>query len=67
MGLGVPFGVACGAATGVTVAIELARMSRTQDHYALRWESVFSAIRGVAFGAGLGGSSDFDSARPSES
>jgi hypothetical protein len=40
-------------ATGITVAIELARMSRRQDHYSMFWECVFSAIRGVAFGAGL--------------
>jgi hypothetical protein len=53
LGLGLIFGVATGAATGITVAIELARMARSQDHYSLFWESVFSAIRGVAFGAGL--------------
>jgi hypothetical protein len=53
LGLGLFFGVASGIATGVTVAIELARTSRRQDHYSLFWESVFSAIRGAAFGAGL--------------
>ncbi len=53
LGLGVIFGVASGMATGVTVAIELARMARSQDHYSLFWEGVFSAIRGIAFGAGL--------------
>jgi hypothetical protein len=53
LGLGIVFGVASGAATGVTVAIELARMARKHDHYPLFWESVFSAIRGLAFGAGL--------------
>jgi hypothetical protein len=52
-GLGLFFGVACGAATGITIAIELARMARRQDHLSLFWESLFSAIRGVAFGAGL--------------
>jgi hypothetical protein len=53
LGLGVIFGVASGTATGVTVAIELARMARKQDHYSLFWESVFSFVRGIAFGAGL--------------
>ncbi len=53
LGLGWVFGVASGTATGVTVAIELARMARKQDHYSLFWEGVFSAIRGLAFGAGL--------------
>jgi hypothetical protein len=33
------------------MAIELRRASR--DHYPLRWEAVFSAIRGVAFGLAL--------------
>src|SRR5271169_6244633 len=53
LGLGLVFGVATGAATGITVAIELSRMARKQDHYSLFWESVFSAIRGLAFGVGL--------------
>jgi hypothetical protein len=53
IGLGFFFGVASGAATGITVAIELHRAARQQDHYPLPWEAVFSAIRGVAFGAGL--------------
>jgi hypothetical protein len=53
LGLGLIFGVATGAATGITVAIELSRMARKQDHYSLFWESVFSAIRGLAFGVGL--------------
>jgi len=52
-GLGLIFGVASGAATGITVAIELSRVARRQDHYPLLWEGVFSAIRGLAFGAGL--------------
>ena len=52
LGLGFFFGLAAGAATGVTIAIELTRMARMQDHYSLFWESVFSAIRGLAFGAG---------------
>jgi hypothetical protein len=53
LGLGLIFGVASGAATGVTIAIELTRMARRQDHFSLFWESVFSAIRGLAFGLGL--------------
>jgi len=53
LGLGLIFGVATGAATGITIAIELSRMSRRQDHFSLFWESVFSAIRGMAFGVGL--------------
>jgi hypothetical protein len=53
LGLGLIFGVASGAATGITLAIELARMAKRQDHYPLFWEGVFSAIRGLAFGAGL--------------
>jgi hypothetical protein len=53
LGLGWVFGVASGTATGVTVAIELARIARKHDHYSLFWEGVFSAIRGLAFGAGL--------------
>jgi hypothetical protein len=53
IGLGVLFGLACGVATGITSAIELRRASLDQDHYPLRWEAVFSAIRGVAFGLAL--------------
>lgn len=53
LGLGLLFGIAAGAATGVTVAIELTRLARRQEHFSLFWEGVFSAIRGVAFGAGL--------------
>jgi hypothetical protein len=53
IGLGFFFGVATGAATGITVAIELQRTARNQDHYPLPWEALFSAIRGIAFGAGL--------------
>jgi hypothetical protein len=53
IGLGLFFGVACGLATGITVSIELQRMARRHDHYPLRWEAVFSAIRGLAFGAGM--------------
>jgi hypothetical protein len=53
IGLGIFFGVASGAATGITVALELHRTAGKHDHYPLRWESVFSAIRGAGFGAGL--------------
>jgi hypothetical protein len=53
LGLGLFFGVATGAATGITIAIELQRTAHKQDHYPLYWEAVFSAVRGVAFGAGL--------------
>jgi len=53
LGLGLFFGVVSGAATGITVAIELHRMGSRNDHYFLPWEALFSAIRGVAFGAGL--------------
>src|SRR5438477_305558 len=53
VGLGFFFGVASGAATGVTVALEQHRTSGGQGHYSLPWEALFSAIRGFAFGAGL--------------
>jgi hypothetical protein len=53
IGLGLSFGVACGLSTGITVSIELQRMARRHDHYPLQWEAVFSAIRGLAFGAAL--------------
>ena len=53
IGLGIFFGVASGLATGITIAIELNRASRGVAHYSLPWEGVFSAIRGIAFGAGL--------------
>lgn len=53
IGLGWFFGMASGIATGVTVAIELHRTAKHQDHYSLAWEALFSAIRGIAFGAGL--------------
>lgn len=53
LGLGLFFGIVSGAATGITVAIELHRMGSRHDHYPLPWEAMFSAIRGVAFGAGL--------------
>ncbi len=53
LGLGFFFGAAAGIATGVTIAIELQRAGRRHDHYSLPWESLFSAIRGLGFGAGL--------------
>ncbi len=53
LGLGLLFGLASGIATGVTLSIEFSRASRGLDHYSLFWEGLFSAIRGLAFGAGL--------------
>jgi hypothetical protein len=53
LGLGLFFGFASGIATGATLSIEFNRASRGLDHYSLPWEGLFSAIRGVAFGAGL--------------
>ena len=53
LGLGLFFGLASGIATGITIAIELNRAARGLHHYSLPWEGLFSAIRGVAFGAGL--------------
>lgn len=53
LGLGLFFGVAAGVTTGVTVAIELNRAARRGDHYSLRWEGFFSAIRGLGFAVGL--------------
>jgi len=53
IGLGLFFGLAAGIATGITVSIELNRAARRLDHYSLPWETFFSAIRGVGFGAGL--------------
>jgi len=53
LGLGLFFGFASGLATGITLSIELNRAARGLDHYSLPWEGLFSAIRGVALGAGL--------------
>src|SRR6202047_5690452 len=53
LGLGLFFGLASGIATGVTLSIEFSRAARGLDHYSLPWEALFSAIRGLAFGAGL--------------
>jgi hypothetical protein len=40
-------------ASGITIAIELNRSARGLDHYSFSWEALFSAIRGIAFGACL--------------
>jgi len=53
LGLGPLFGLTAGIATGFTIAIELNRASRGLPHYSSFWEGVFSAIRGIGFGAGL--------------
>src|SRR5580692_3127273 len=53
IGLGLFFGLTSGIVTGITLSIEFNRAARGLDHYPLRWEALFSAIRGVAFGAGL--------------
>src|SRR5260221_10432487 len=53
LGLGLFFGLAAGGATGITLSIEFNRAARGLDHYSLPWEALFSAIRGLAFGAGL--------------
>jgi hypothetical protein len=53
LGMGLWFGIACGLTTGLTAAIELHRTARMHDHYPMRWEAVFSAIRGIGFGVGL--------------
>jgi|SRR5271166_2785509 len=53
LGLGLIFGVAAGPALGITIAIELNRTSKRQDHYPLPWEALFSAIRATAFSAAL--------------
>jgi hypothetical protein len=53
LGLGLFFGIAAGVTTGLTAAIELQRRGKYQDHYSWPWEFLFSAIRGLGFGAGL--------------
>jgi len=53
IGLGLFFGLSAGIATGITLAIELNRTARGLDHYSLPWEALFSAFRGLGFGAGL--------------
>ena len=53
LGLGFIFGIAAGSTTGISIALELNRIARGQEHYSLFWETVFSAIRSAGFGAGL--------------
>jgi hypothetical protein len=53
LGLGLFFGLASGIGTGITLSIEFSRASRGLEHYSLLWEGLFSAIRGLAFAAGL--------------
>jgi hypothetical protein len=53
IGLGPFFGLASGLAIGITTAIELSRVARGLDHYALPWDGLFSAIRGIGLGVGL--------------
>ena len=53
LGLGLFFGLVKGLASGITIAIELNRAARGLQHYSLWWEGMFSAIRAVAFSAGL--------------
>ncbi len=53
LGLGFFFGLVSGIATGVTLALEFNRAARGLDHYSLKWEALFSAIRGAAVGVGL--------------
>jgi hypothetical protein len=50
--LGLAFGIASGAAHGVTLSFEFTRASKAEDHYALRYEALFSAIRGLGFAIG---------------
>src|SRR5512140_1244027 len=53
LGLGLFFGATAGVATGLTIALELHRTAGRGDHYPLPWEGLFSAVRGLGFGAGL--------------
>ena len=53
VGLGLFFGVASGIASGITLSIEFNRAARGLPHFSLPWEALFSAIRGLAFSAGL--------------
>lgn len=53
IGLGLFFGLFAGITTGITLSIEFSRAARGLDHYSLRWEALFAAIRGLGFGAGL--------------
>jgi hypothetical protein len=51
VGLGLFFGLAAGIATGITLSTEFNRAASGLDHYSLPWEALFSAIRGLGFGA----------------
>jgi hypothetical protein len=53
IGLGPFFGLMAGSAIGLTMAIELNRVSRGLKHYSLPWEGLFSAIRALGFAIGL--------------
>ena len=53
LGLGLFFGLVNGIATGITLSIEMNRAAQGLPRYSLSWEAFFSAIRGIAFGAGL--------------
>jgi hypothetical protein len=53
LGLGLLFGMVAGLASGITISIEFNRAARGLDHYSLPWETLFSAIRGFAFGFAL--------------
>jgi hypothetical protein len=53
LGLGLVFGLVAGITTGITIAIELNRAARGLEHYSLRWEALFAAMRGTAFASGL--------------
>jgi hypothetical protein len=53
LGLGLFFGLASGIATGLTISIEFSRAARGEDHYALPWEALFAATRGLGVGLGL--------------
>jgi hypothetical protein len=53
IGLGPFFGLTAGVAIGITSAIELNRVARGMKPYSLPWQGLFSAMRGIGFGAGL--------------
>lgn len=50
--LGLPFGIAAGTAHGVTLAFEMTRASKREEHYAFRYEFLFCVIRGAGFAVG---------------
>jgi hypothetical protein len=50
--LGLPFGIAAGFAHGITLAFEMTRASKQIGPHALRYEFLFSAIRGAGFAIG---------------